>query len=46
MVKKTIKTSVFGELFVPPEAIQKAVAKIKASYKLQYISEKRVQCQS
>lgn len=29
-----------------PEAIQDAVAKIKSSYRHQFLSEKRIQCQS
>ena len=46
MVKGAIKIGLSGGASTPPEAIQEAVAKIKTSYKLQYLSEKRVQCQS
>ena len=35
-----------GGASAPPEAIQDAVAKIESSYRLHYLSEKRVQCQS
>jgi (E)-4-hydroxy-3-methyl-but-2-enyl pyrophosphate reductase len=46
MVKGAKKIGLSGGASTPPEAIQEAVAKIKSSYKLQYLSEKRVQCQS
>ena len=46
MVKGAKKIGLSGGASTPPEAIQEAVAKIKSSYKLQYLTEKRVQCQS
>jgi len=46
MVKGAKKIGLSGGASTPPEAIQEAVAKIKSSYKNQYLSEKRVQCQS
>ncbi len=45
MVKGAKKIGLSGGASTPPEAIQEAVAKIKSSYKRQYHSEKRVQCQ-
>jgi len=46
MVKGAKKIGLSGGASTPPEAIQEAVAKIKSSHKHQYLSEKRVQCQS
>jgi len=46
MVKEAKKIGLSGGASTPPEAIQEAVAKIKSSFKHQFISEKRVQCQS
>jgi 4-hydroxy-3-methylbut-2-enyl diphosphate reductase len=45
MVKGAKKIGLSGGASTPPEAIQEAVAKIKSSYKRQYHSEKRAQCQ-
>ncbi len=45
-VKGAKKIGLSGGASTPPKAIQEAVAKIKSSYKHQYLSEKRVQCQS
>ncbi len=46
MVKNAKKIGLSGGASTPPEAILEAVAKIKSSYEHQFISEKRVQCQS
>ncbi len=46
MVKGAKKIGLSGGASTPPEAIQEAVAKIKSSYKHQFLSEKRAQCQS
>jgi 4-hydroxy-3-methylbut-2-enyl diphosphate reductase len=40
------KSGISGGASTPPEAIHEAMAKIKTSHQLQYLSEKRVQCQS
>jgi 4-hydroxy-3-methylbut-2-enyl diphosphate reductase len=45
MVKGAKKIGLSGGASTPPEAIQEAVAKIKSSFKHQYHSKKRVQCQ-
>ncbi len=37
------KTGFSGGVFTLPEAVQVAEAKIKSSYKHQYLSEKRIQ---
>jgi (E)-4-hydroxy-3-methyl-but-2-enyl pyrophosphate reductase len=46
MVKGAKRIGLSGGASTPPEAIQEAVAKIKSSYKHQFLSEKRTQCQS
>ncbi len=46
MVKGAKKIGLSGGASTPPEAIREAVAKIKSSYKHQFLSEKRAQCQS
>ncbi len=46
MVKGAKRIGLSGGASTPPEAIQEAVAMIKSSYKHQFLTEKRTQCQS